>query len=130
MADVVALMLEARAVLLAERLENAFDIAERITKYYVRASLQVGQLPFVFPILVALGKWKHPEVHRAHVEGAHLRARRQGGCKPFFQRHASAAPGGYVDDRVRLLFNPRQEAKENCGIWRWAPVPRITSVQV
>ena len=42
MADIVALMLKARTVFLAERFENALDIAKCIAKDDVRASLQVG----------------------------------------------------------------------------------------
>ena len=47
--DIVAFVLEARTVLLAERFEDALDIAERIAEDEIVAPLQVWLLPVMLP---------------------------------------------------------------------------------
>ena len=56
MADVVAFVLEARAVLLAEHLQDALDVAECVAEDEVVGAAQIGLLPVVLPGLVAIGE--------------------------------------------------------------------------
>src|SRR5487761_1784173 len=72
MADVVAFELEARAVTLAQFLEGTLDVHEGVLEDEVARHLQVFWLPLVLEFLVAVQHRIEPEVHRAHVERAHL----------------------------------------------------------
>ena len=56
MPDVVAFVLEARAVLLAEHLQDALDVAERVAEDEIVGAPQIGLLPVVLPGLVAIGE--------------------------------------------------------------------------
>ena len=72
MTDVVALELEARAVLLAELAQHELDVLERVAEDEVAAILEVGTLPGMLEFLVALEHREQAEVHRAHVERGDL----------------------------------------------------------
>ena len=54
-ADVVAFVLEARAVLVAERLDDALDVAKRVAEDVVVGAAEIAFLPIVLPGLVAVG---------------------------------------------------------------------------
>src|SRR5260221_9589184 len=73
MADIVALELEARAVRLAEVLEDVFDVLEGVAEDEVARVLEMLALPVVLEVLVALQHREEAEIHRPPVEGAHLR---------------------------------------------------------
>ena len=70
------------------------------------------------------------EVHRAHVERAHLGLGAQRRGEALLQRHAVAAAGGDVDHRVGRLLDPRQELHEHLGVGRRPAVLRVARVQV
>ena len=71
-ADVVALELEAGAVR-PHRLQQALDVGEGITEDMPPRHLEVAWLPVVLELLDAAGHWVETEIHRSHIERAHLR---------------------------------------------------------
>ena len=57
---------------LAKQFDDARDIAEGIAEDEIVGAAKVRLLPFELPFLVALGEREEREVHRAHIERAHL----------------------------------------------------------
>ena len=88
------------------------------------------RLPLVFPFLVAVEHREEAEIHRAHVERAHLGLGAQRRRQPLLQGHAVAAAGGDVDDRVGRLLDARQELHEHFGIRRRPAVLRVARMQM
>jgi len=74
------------------------------------------RLPVVFEALVTVEHGIEAEIHRAHVEGGHLRAGAQGRGQPLLQAHPGAAAGGDVDHGIAALLDPGQELHEDLGI--------------
>src|SRR5688572_31647661 len=66
-ADVVALDLEAGAVA-GTGGEDVLDVGERILEDALARAFQIGPLPVVLELLLALQHGVEPEVHAAHVE--------------------------------------------------------------
>lgn len=81
MADVVALELEARAVVAATT-QNGLDILEGVLKYEITALFEVFALPFVLELLEPVQHRKQAEIHRTHVQRRHfgLESQRPGAC--------------------------------------------------
>ena len=129
-ADIVALMLEAGAALLAQPLYDLLDIGEGVAEDEVAGHLQRLRLPLVFPFLVAVEHRVEPEIHRAHVHRAHLGLGAQRRCEAFLEGHAEAAAGRDVDHGVGRLLDARQELHEHLGIGRWPPVLRVARMQM
>ena len=110
--DVVALELEAGAVALAEVLSRiALDVGRRCCGRCSRASFEVGRFPVEFVFLDAVGHREAAEVHRAHVERAHLGLGRRARGEALLQRHALAAAGGDVDDGVAACLDLGRNAR-------------------
>ena len=130
MADVVALELEARAMRLAEMLQDVFDVLEGVAEDEVARVLEMDTLPIVLELLVLGQHGVEAEIHRAHVERAHLGRGPKRRRQPLLERHAVAAAGGDVDHRVGGLLDPRQELHEHLRIRRRPAVPRVARVQM
>ena len=62
----------------AEPLQDALDVVEGVAEDEIVACREIGFLPVVLPGRVAFGEREDAEVHRAHVERAHLRLERIG----------------------------------------------------
>ncbi|MOA54888.1 hypothetical protein D3C78_1785830 [compost metagenome] len=84
-ADVVALDLEARAVVIARR-QNVLDILERVLEHQVVAAFQIGAFPVVLEVLEALQQFIHAEVHRPHVQRRDFRLELRGRQHAFADR--------------------------------------------
>jgi hypothetical protein len=69
---VVALELEAGAVR-AHRLQQALDVGEGIPEDVTPRHLEIAWLPVVRELLDAAGHGIEAEIHRSHIERAHLR---------------------------------------------------------
>jgi hypothetical protein len=128
-ADVVALDLEARAVL-AARGQDVGDVAEGVLEDALVGAREVGLLPVVLELLVAPEHLVQAEVHRAHVERGDLGLELQRGLQALFHRHGRRAAGGEVDDHVARHRDLRQELVEQGRILRRAAVLGIARVQV
>ena len=128
--DVVAFELEAGAVGLAELAQYVFDVLERIPEDEVPAVLQVPALPFVLELRVAVEHRIQPEVHRAHVERAHLGLRPQCAGEPLLERHPVPAAGGDVHHRIAALLDARQELHEYVRARRGAAVLGVARVEM
>ena len=98
MADVIALDLEARAVLGAGG-EDVFDIGEGVLEDALARSFEIGLLPVVLELLVAGEHRKEPEIHRTHVEARDLRLEGGGGAHALFDSHRRSAARRDVHDR-------------------------------
>src|ERR1700722_17289604 len=59
--DIVAFVLESRTMLLAERFEDAFDIAKRVAEDEIVAPAQVWLLPGMLPRGVAIRERENAE---------------------------------------------------------------------
>ena len=129
MADVVALELEARAVALADLLQDVLDVLVGVAEDEVARALERRRLPVVLPGLVALQHRVEAEVHRAHVERAHLGLGAARGGEALLEAHAVAAAGRDVDHHVRGLLDHRQKP-EHLGVGRRPAVLRVARVQV
>jgi hypothetical protein len=81
MADIVAFEFEARAAAFAEPLEDAFDIGEGVLEDRVAGGFQQFWLPGVLPVARAVEHGEKAEIHRAHVERAHLRLAASGAAR-------------------------------------------------
>ena len=130
MPDVVALELEAGAVGLAEVAQDVFDVLEGVPEDEVPAVLQVLALPVVLELRVAVEHRVQPEVHRAHVERAHLRLRAHRAGEPFLQGHPVSAAGGDVHHRVAALLDAGQELHEHVRARRRAAVLGVARMEV
>ncbi len=108
MADVVALDLEAGAVLGAGR-EDVFDVGEGVLEDALARALEIGLLPVVFEGLLAGEHRVEPEIHRAHVERGDLRLEGRGGTDALLDRHGRRAAGGDVDDAIGALLDHPEE---------------------
>ena len=106
-ADVVAFELELRAMALAKVFKNALDVPECISKYQIIGAFEIGFLPIVFEFLVAIEHRVEAEIHRPHVERAHLRRGLERRGQPLFDGHLMAAAGGDVDHRLGRLLDAR-----------------------
>ncbi len=86
--------------------------------------------PLMREILVAVEHGEQAEIHRTHVERRHFGrgAFRRG--EPLVDRHALPATGGYVDDSVSALLDPRQELHEEVGLGRRAAVLGVARMQM
>jgi hypothetical protein len=84
---------EARAVLFAERFEDALDIAKRVAEDEIVAPAQVGLLPVMLPRAVVILEREYAEIHRSHVERAHLRLGEQRRGEPLLEGHMDASAG-------------------------------------
>jgi len=54
MADIVAFVLEARAMLVSEPSQNGFDVAKRVAEDEVVGRAQIGLFPVELPLFVAV----------------------------------------------------------------------------
>ena len=129
-ADVVALELEAGAVALADLLQDVLDVLIGVAEDEVARALERGRLPVVLPGLVALEHRVEAEVHRAHVERAHLGLGAARGGEALLEAHAVAAAGGDVDHDVGGLLDHREELEKDLGVGGRAAVLGVARVQM
>jgi hypothetical protein len=101
-ADVVALDLEARAVLRARR-QDLRDVLERVLEDAIVRPGEVFALPIVLERLVRPEHREQAEVHRAHVERRDLGLELERGTQALVDRHRRRAAGREVQDDVRAL---------------------------
>ena len=91
---------------------------------------QIRLLPVVLPVLVAVGQREDAEIHRAHVERAHLRLGRSGAASRSSHGHVERAAGGDVDHRVGRLLDARQELHEHRRVRRRLAGLRVARMQM
>ena len=91
---------------------------------------QIRLFPVEFPALVFVGRREDAEIHRAHVERAHLGLGLERCGKPLLELHVEAAAGRDVDDRVGRLLDARQELHEDGRVGRRNAGLRIARVQM
>ena len=101
-----------------------------LRKMKSRAVLEMAPLPLVLEGRIAVEHRVEAEVHRAHVERAHLRPGPQRRRQALLQGHAVAAAGGDVDHRIAGLLDARQELHEHGGIGRRPAVLGIARMQM
>ena len=85
---------------------------------------------WMLEFLVLFQQREEPEIHRSHIERAHLGLRAQRGSEAFFEGHAVSAAGGDVDDSAGGLLDPRQELHKDLGIGRRPPVLWIARMKM
>src|SRR3546814_8065126 len=105
MPDVVALEFEARAAALAELLQDVLDVLEGVAEDEVAAALQMLRLPGELELLELVEGGIEPEIHRSHVERAHLRLGAQRRGQALSHAHPGAAARGDVHHRVARLLD-------------------------
>ncbi len=129
MADVVAFVLEASPVVGHQSID-AGDVGEGVAEDEFLAVEDVLLLPRELPLLDLGAHEMEGEIHRSHVERAHLRLEPERGGEAILDRHLRAAAGGQVDDRIGLLVNGRQELGEDVRIARRRTILGIAGVQM
>src|ERR1700688_2205937 len=87
-------------------------------------------LPVVLEVLVALQHREEAEIHRSHVERAHLRRGSQRGGEPLLKRHAVAAAGRDIYHSISGLLDARKELHEDLGIRCRPAVLGVARMQV
>src|SRR5829696_2246585 len=112
---VVALELEAGTVR-AHRLQQALDVGEGITEDMSARHLEISRLPVKLELLDTAGHRVETEIHRSHVERAHLRLHSLRSGQSLVDRHRLRAAGGDVDDGVGALRDAGQEAQEDLRV--------------
>ena len=130
MTDVVALELEARAASFAQRSEDVRDVLKRVAKYEVFHPLDVGLLPVVAPVLDLARRLVDREVHRPHVQRAHLRLGLQRIGQALLHRHPGASAGRDVDHRIGRRGDARHELVEDRRVGRRLPVRGVACMHV
>ena len=130
MADVVAFVLEPGAVVLAERLDDAFDVLEGIAENAVLRAPEIGLFPIVLPVDRSLGQGMNREIHRTHVERAHFGLEAQRPLQALLKRHLEPAARGQIDDRVARFVDLRQELGKDVGLRRRRTRLRIARVKM
>src|SRR6266478_2632194 len=130
MPDIVTLELEPRTAALSQILQNPFDIGEGVAEDEVARHLEMPRLPGMLEFLVLFQQREEPEIHRSHIERAHLGLGAQRGGEPFLERHSMSAAGRDVDDGAGGLLDPRQELHKDLGIGGGPPVLRIARMKV
>ena len=130
MTNVVALELEARAASVAQRLEDVLDVLERVAEDEVFHPLDVRLLPVVAPVLDLARRLVDREVHRPHVQRAHLRHGLQRIGQALFHRHPGASAGRDVDHRIGRGGDARHELVEDRRVRCRLPVRRVACMQV
>src|SRR6185295_10663171 len=111
MADVVALDLEARAVLGAGG-QDVFDIRKAVFEDALARALEIGPLPVMLERLEALEHGIKAEIHRAHVERRDLRLEDRRRLHALLDRHRGGAARGDVHDAGAALLDDLQERLE------------------
>ena len=79
--------------------------AKVLRKMYSREASRSRGFPIEPPLLDPVGHRVKPEVHRAHVQRAHLWFQLHRAASALLERHPLIAAGGDVDDRVGALFD-------------------------
>ncbi len=130
MADVVTFKFEPRAAHLAHLMKNMSYVLGCILENKIVRVFEERPFPRMFPVLDPRGHRVKGEVHRTHVQAAHL------GAEPFrrgealVQRHHRRAAGGHVDDRIAALPDCRQEPRPMGGIGRWPAGVGVAGMQM
>jgi hypothetical protein len=124
MPDVVALELEARAVVVAG-LQDVLDVLEAVAEHEVARRFKVRLLPVELELLVFVQEVEERKIHRAHVERGDLRLELRCRKDSLLHAHERAAAGGDVDHRVGGLLDLRQEARE-----RLRPLVRLAGLRI
>src|SRR5829696_3528344 len=126
---VVALELEAGTVR-AHRLQQALDVGEGITEDMSARHLEISRLPVKLELLDTAGHRVETEIHRSHVERAHLRLHSLRSGQSLVDRHRLRAAGGDVDDGVGALLDAGQETEEDLRVRSRLTSLRIARVQM
>ena len=130
MPDVVALDLEARAVLGAGR-QDVFDVREGVLEDAVARAFQIRLFPGVLELALEAREHRvEAEIHRAHVERGDLRLERRGRAHALLDRHRRRAAGRDVDDGFRALLDDLQERREGFRRLIGAAVLRVARMQM
>jgi len=111
-------------------LKDVLDVGEGVAEDVIAAVLVMLPLPVVAELAVALQHREQAEVHRAHVEAAHLRACPERRGETVGKAHAPAAACGDVHHRVCRLLDSRQERHEHRWVSGRAAVLRVARMQV
>src|SRR5437588_12379133 len=69
-------------------------------------------LPGKLELLVTIEEVEEPEIHRAHIERSDFGLEDFRRLDALLRRHERTAAGREIDDRVGLLLDARQEARE------------------
>src|ERR1700737_5551564 len=80
MADIITFELEPGAAALPQLFQDPFNVGESITENEIARHLEMPRFPGIFELFVFLQKRKEPEIHRTHIERAHLWLRTQRGA--------------------------------------------------
>ena len=123
-------MLEFYVMLVMQFRDDVADLLERVGEDEVVGHLQIGLLPVVLPVVVALGQAEDAEIHRAHVERGDFGRCHERGSDALIDGHADAAAGGDVHHRVGVLLDAWQEFHEHVGVGRRLAGFRVARVQV
>ena len=112
MADIVAFELEPRAALLPHQSQDLRDVARRVLEHQIIGAAQKRFLPVEQPVARFLCHGVEREIHSAHIERTHFRAKPQRRLYPVFEAHDRTAAGGEIDHRVALGRDARQELRK------------------
>ena len=129
MAGIIAFKFEPRAIP-RTGFENIFNILEGIAEHDISGILKIRWLPIMFEFLEPIKHREQPEIHRPHIQGRDFRREFKCRLQTFLNLHRRTATGCQVQDRIRGLFQPRQETGKHVRVLGRTAVFRITGMKV
>src|SRR5215469_9581206 len=111
-ADIIAFEFKTCAATLPQIFQDPLNILESVAKDKVPRHFQELRLPGMLPFLVPADHRIEPEIHRPHIERAHLGLGAQWRGKALFEAHAMPAARRDVDDGASRLLDPREKLHE------------------
>ena len=129
MADVIAFKLEPRPPC-AHLGQDMGNVARRVLEHQIIGAQQEGLLPIMLPLGDPRRHRVQREIHRAHVQAAHLGTKTLGRFQPCVQRHHRRAAGRHIHHRIAPSFDRRQEPGPMRGVRRGAAGVRMARMQM
>ena len=127
---VVALELKARTTFFAQTLQGGLDLGKGVDEDAGARPQDIGLLPVVLPLALALCGPGKVEVDRAHVERGDLGLEHDGGLESLLNTHGHRATCRDVDNGVGVVGQGPDKRTIDLGVGRRSTVPGVPGVQV